>query len=77
MMKIPPWRDNIDLRKRAFYSQSQIEMHVPAHIGDYTDFYSSRQHATNVGTMFRDPNNALLLIGCIYPLDIMAVLVQS
>ena len=56
----PTLRDNIDLRKRAFYSQSQIEMHLPAHIGDYTDFYSSRQHATNVGTMFRDPNNALL-----------------
>lgn len=28
-------------------------MHLPAHIGDYTDFYSSREHATNVGIMFR------------------------
>ena len=35
-------------------------MHLPATIGDYTDFYSSIDHATNVGTMFRDPNNALL-----------------
>ena len=35
-------------------------MHLPVHIGDYTDFYSSRQHAYNVGTMFRDPANALL-----------------
>ena len=35
-------------------------MHLPAQIGDYTDFYSSMQHATNVGTMFRDPDNALL-----------------
>lgn len=38
----------------------QVEMLMPVQIGDYTDFYSSREHATNVGTMFRDPNNALL-----------------
>lgn len=38
----------------------QVEMLLPVEIGDYTDFYSSREHATNVGTMFRDPNNALL-----------------
>lgn len=38
----------------------QVEMLLPVQIGDYTDFYSSRDHATNVGTMFRDPNNALL-----------------
>lgn len=37
-----------------------ISMCMPVQIGDYTDFYSSREHATNVGTMFRDPNNALL-----------------
>ncbi|HLU88055.1 MAG TPA: fumarylacetoacetase [Taishania sp.] len=37
-----------------------VEMMMPVQIGDYTDFYSSREHATNVGTMFRDPNNALL-----------------
>ncbi|GFG37497.1 hypothetical protein Cfor_09559 [Coptotermes formosanus] len=34
-------------------------MHLPARIGDYTDFYSSIHHATNVGMMFRDKNNAL------------------
>lgn len=39
---------------------SAVEMHMPVDVGDYTDFYSSEQHATNVGTMFRDPNNALL-----------------
>ena len=33
---------------------------LPVDIGDYTDFYSSREHATNVGSMFRDPDNALL-----------------
>ncbi len=39
---------------------SLVKMCMPVQIGDYTDFYSSREHATNVGTMFRDPNNALL-----------------
>jgi len=38
----------------------QAEMCMPVKIGDYTDFYSSREHATNVGMMFRDPANALL-----------------
>lgn len=38
----------------------QVEMLMPVQIGDYTDFYSSREHATNVGMMFRDPANALL-----------------
>jgi fumarylacetoacetase len=38
----------------------QTTMSMPVQIGDYTDFYSSREHATNVGTMFRDPANALL-----------------
>ena len=38
----------------------QTTMLMPVEIGDYTDFYSSKEHATNVGTMFRDPNNALL-----------------
>jgi len=36
-----------------------VKMHLPAQIGDYTDFYSSRFHATNVGMMFRDKKNAL------------------
>ena len=39
---------------------SSVEMCMPIKIGDYTDFYSSKEHATNVGTMFRDPKNALL-----------------
>ncbi len=41
-------------------SQADVQMHLPIHIGDYTDFYSSIEHATNVGKMFRDPENALL-----------------
>jgi fumarylacetoacetase len=41
-------------------SQADVQMHLPVHVGDYTDFYSSIEHATNVGKMFRDPENALL-----------------
>jgi fumarylacetoacetase len=39
---------------------SAVEVSMPVEIGDYTDFYSSKEHATNVGMMFRDPANALL-----------------
>ncbi len=39
---------------------SELDMHMPVKVGDYTDFYSSEDHARNVGTMFRDPDNALL-----------------
>lgn len=41
-------------------NQSDVEMRLPAFIQDYTDFYSSREHATNVGTMFRGADNALM-----------------
>jgi len=44
----------------ALYELKDVEMCMPIKIGDYTDFYSSRQHAYNVGCMFRDPDNALL-----------------
>ncbi|MBK8497446.1 MAG: fumarylacetoacetase [Flavobacteriales bacterium] len=53
-------RDDAALRDQALVPVSDAVMHVPASIGDYTDFYSSRQHAYNVGVMFRDPANALL-----------------
>ncbi len=45
---------------QVFIAQSDATMHLPVHIGDYTDFYSSIEHATNVGKMFRDADNALL-----------------
>jgi len=41
-------------------NKSDVEMHLPLKIGDYTDFYSSIEHATNIGSMFRDPSNPLL-----------------
>ena len=44
----------------AIIQQVDATMHLPVKIGDYTDFYSSKEHATNVGIMFRDPANALL-----------------
>lgn len=47
-------------RSAGMHALSDVTMHLPAEIGDYTDFYSSRQHATNVGTMFRGPENALM-----------------
>lgn len=48
------------IRQNAVYHASEIPMLMPLRVGDYTDFYSSMEHATNVGIMFRDPANALL-----------------
>src|SRR5690554_1129053 len=45
---------------RVIFKMDEIEMQLPVQVGDYTDFYSSKEHATNVGAMFRDPENALL-----------------
>ncbi len=52
-------RDNEALRQRALHPMDAVELVMPALVGDYTDFYSSKEHATNVGSMFRDPENAL------------------
>ncbi|AFR35814.1 fumarylacetoacetase [Riemerella anatipestifer] len=46
--------------EECFYDLDEVEMLMPVHIPNYTDFYSSIEHATNVGKMFRDPENALL-----------------
>jgi len=56
----PELRDDGDLRDRALHPAAAVEMLLPARIGDYTDFYSSIEHATNMGKMFRDPDKALL-----------------
>jgi fumarylacetoacetase len=53
-------KNDKEAQKQAFYPADKVEMHLPVQIGDYTDFYSSIEHATNVGSMFRDPKNALL-----------------
>lgn len=44
----------------ALFKADEVQMMLPVAVGDYTDFYSSIEHATNVGIMFRDPANALL-----------------
>ena len=49
-----------NLHPIVLYDQSDVTMILPIRVGNYTDFYSSKEHATNVGAMFRDPNNALL-----------------
>ncbi|GGX21176.1 fumarylacetoacetase [Pigmentiphaga litoralis] len=53
-------RDDVALRQSALVPQAQATMHLPVDIPGYTDFYSSREHATNVGALFRDPKNALM-----------------
>lgn len=53
-------RDNSALREQVFFKQADVTLHLPVHVPGYTDFYSSKEHATNVGCMFRDPKNALL-----------------
>ncbi len=56
----PELKDNAEARNSCLLSLTDVEMMLPVEIGDYTDFYSSIEHATNVGIMFRDPENALL-----------------
>jgi len=51
---------NDEAKNICLYNLSDIELMMPVEVGDYTDFYSSIEHATNVGIMFRDPSNALL-----------------
>ncbi len=53
-------RDNADLLGRVLYAQKDVTLQLPVAIGDYTDFYSSKEHATNLGTMFRGKENALM-----------------
>jgi len=56
----PTIRDNRELYQEAFIPMSDAIMCMPVQIGDYTDFYSSKEHATNVGIMFRGKENALM-----------------
>lgn len=57
---MPDLRDREHHVKQVLVSQSEVQMLLPIRVGDYTDFYSSEDHARNVGTMFRDPAKALL-----------------
>ena len=62
IIKLQLTDDNSVLKKNngLIISMNNIEMHLPVKIGDYTDFYSSIEHASNIGSMFRDPKNPLL-----------------
>ena len=55
----PELRDNEDLRKLALVPMRDVKLHMPITVAGYTDFYSSKEHATNVGVMFRGKDNAL------------------
>jgi len=55
----PELRDNAELRALALVPMADVKLHVPIAVAGYTDFYSSREHATNVGVMFRGKDNAL------------------
>lgn len=52
--------EQASFKKEALIPIDQVHMHLPVNIGDYTDFYASREHATNVGVMFRGKENALM-----------------
>ena len=56
----PLLRDHEELNKEILFPSEAVHMLMPVRVGDYTDFYSSIEHATNVGIMFRDPVNALM-----------------
>ncbi|HHL73364.1 MAG TPA: fumarylacetoacetase, partial [Bacteroidetes bacterium] len=56
----PDLRDNAELRAHCLLPAREVTMLLPVDIGDYTDFYSSKEHAVNVGTMFRGPEKALM-----------------
>ncbi|MGJ5076380.1 fumarylacetoacetase [Bradyrhizobium oligotrophicum] len=55
----PRLRDDKPLRSRALLPRNDVNLHLPFHVAGYTDFYSSKEHATNVGVMFRGKDNAL------------------
>ena len=55
----PELRDNDELRKLALVPMREARLHLPIAVSGYTDFYSSKEHATNVGVMFRGKDNAL------------------
>ena len=55
----PELRDNRELRARALVPMADVKLHMPFAVSGYTDFYSSKEHATNVGVMFRGKDNAL------------------
>ncbi|MED3562495.1 fumarylacetoacetase [Bacillus xiapuensis] len=56
----PTLRDDAELRGQVLIPRDEVKLHLPIKIGDYTDFYASKEHATNIGVMFRGKENALM-----------------
>jgi len=56
----PTLRDDAGLRREALVPMTDAALHLPIFVRSFTDFYASKEHATNVGTMFRGPDNALM-----------------
>jgi fumarylacetoacetase len=52
-------KDDEEAKNKYVISIEEVHLYVPAKIGDYTDFYSSKFHAFNVGSILRGPANAL------------------
>lgn len=63
----PFLRDDKELSQSALHPIKDVEMHLPARIGDYTDFYASIDHAKNIGAMMRGPGNELMPNYCHLP----------
>lgn len=57
---MPDLRDKEHHVRQVLFNQNEVQLMMPIQVGDYTDFYSSEDHARNVGIMFRDPSKALL-----------------
>ena len=56
----PDLRDNAEHRDTLIFALDEVEMQLPVQVGDYTDFYSSKEHATNVGKLFRGKDSELM-----------------
>jgi fumarylacetoacetase len=56
----PTLKSNVKHKEIVLFRLDEIEMQLPVQVGDYTDFYASKEHATNVGIMFRGKENALM-----------------
>ena len=56
----PELRDDENLKQQVLIPRSKIKLHLPVIINGYTDFYSCKHHAFNVGSMFRGKENALM-----------------
>jgi fumarylacetoacetase len=66
-------KNSVAVREIALVPMEEVQMLIPVRISNYTDFYSSVEHATNVGSLFRDPKMHCCRIGNIFRLAITAV----